>query len=312
MNRLPVAAPHPRHAAYRMFSVRWCVPTCLVIVVLAVIGTAPAEASYFRACRASGQAAPFMHYWLGSSFEDLRLIGRTYSCSRPDFQELPLVIRTNMASFLYGECDTAGDAGCDSSLEVQTWPACDRNFSSYDFGSLFRRPTLERRLGVPSAVFGDDRIELYTGDVTVIIFASSVAQGERAVRSLRATSGAENPGARLLAPVAGSLDGLLDCGLPRPHTEGVHVQRCQRSRVDYCRRVVLRVNVRRAGVLSGEVARRGRSGASDVARFATRVRGGRSLVRFELSSAGLYRGRYSVTAADGRRSRPLAFRVRAR
>jgi hypothetical protein len=72
---------------------------------------------------------------------------------------------------------------------VQSWPACERNIALY---SQYPGPegptpyTLTTMRGVPAAVFDDgDRIEVYTGDATVVVFADDPAVAQAAVDSLR-------------------------------------------------------------------------------------------------------------------------------
>lgn len=40
--------------------------------------------------------------------------------------------RANFASLIYGDCEASSDAGCAPPLEIQTWPACERNAGTYE------------------------------------------------------------------------------------------------------------------------------------------------------------------------------------
>lgn len=82
----------------------------------------------------------------------------------------------------YGTCTPEGSEGtCDSPLEIQSYPECDRNFSSYGVvepvGAL--RPSksffLSGSYKIPTAAFEHGRfgarLEMYTGQTTVAIFS---------------------------------------------------------------------------------------------------------------------------------------------
>jgi hypothetical protein len=118
-------------------------------------------------------------------------------------------------------CAASGtDARCPPSLpQVQTWPACVRNPSSYSLGpGLGPLPRMRLTLrGVPAAVFEDGaRVEVYTGRTTVVVFRdrSDRRRARDVVAALRGANPAGRdigPGESLPPPVAGALEGRLRC-----------------------------------------------------------------------------------------------------
>lgn len=139
-------------------------------------------------------------YHLGSSFEGLPLSAAPDSGGGP-------ATGNPAVDFFYGTCDPSGgvfdEAGCTPPLSVQIWSACERYIRGLDvpYRSLKLR-------GVPAAdVNGDIRVELQTGDVTIVIFASKLDQALRAANALRSLDGRIKPGQDLPPPVNGALSG---------------------------------------------------------------------------------------------------------
>lgn len=82
----------------------------------------------------------------------------------------------------YGTCTPERfEGGCDPPLEIQSWPECNRNFSSYGVvkpaGALRPRKSffLSGSYKIPTAAFEygrfGPRLEMYTGQTTVVIFS---------------------------------------------------------------------------------------------------------------------------------------------
>ncbi|MGH3031015.1 MAG: hypothetical protein ACRDNE_09680 [Gaiellaceae bacterium] len=66
--------------------------------------------------------------------------------------------------------------------------------------------------GVPAAFFEEGgRLEVYTGEVTIVLFGQDRGQLLRAAAALRAENGGVGPDAKLPAPAAGALEGKLEC-----------------------------------------------------------------------------------------------------
>ena len=90
----------------------------------------------------------------------------------------PLPTRRNFVSFKYGTCDPTPEAACGAPLEIQIWPACERNRSMYTLtpdpdgpGPLSATPlprTDLRSRGVPASFFENGhRLELYTAGMVI-------------------------------------------------------------------------------------------------------------------------------------------------
>ena len=68
--------------------------------------------------------------------------------------------------------------------------------------------------GVPARFYGDNRLEISTGDVTVVMFGDSRKILMNAAAALRTRPGSPSevgPDQRLPAPVAGAEEGTLSC-----------------------------------------------------------------------------------------------------
>ena len=129
----------------------------------------------------------FALYHLGESFEGHRL-------NEGDAGD------GDHVSFDYGDCEPKSDAGCPLPLSIEVYLACARNGESYSGPGSKPTETLRIR-GVPAAVYGEgDRLDLHTGDVTVVIHAADVGTMRRAADALRSVDGRVSPGERLPAP----------------------------------------------------------------------------------------------------------------
>lgn len=161
--------------------------------------------------------ADFPLYSLGTQFEQLplRAIVRTF--------RQPMVKaragfgvpdnRTNHVTFVYGTCG----GGCVPPLQVQIWPACDRTLQDYYFnvsgGGPSRPYELVRIRGVPAAQFSE-KLEIYSGIVTIVIFGETQAQEVRAAERLISANilaGDIEAGDPLSSPVTGAMEGELRC-----------------------------------------------------------------------------------------------------
>lgn len=153
-------------------------------------------------CTRASEPANFAFYSLGLSFEGLPLKAIVRQCADPDPPEgleayYPKdAIRANFVSYLYGDCDLdvdpktgLADGGCAYPVEVQTWPACERTLADYtlDGTTPYPRRDVGPLRGVPAASFdGGERIELYAGKSTIVVFGNEPAQVRAAAAELRA------------------------------------------------------------------------------------------------------------------------------
>ncbi len=183
-------------------------------------------------CLKRRQLPAFTAYNLGSTFDGLPLASVERSCFAPG----PLAHRVGepasvawTSTATYGTCTPeAGSGGtCDPPLEIQSWPECDRNFSSYGVIEPPRAlsPRKSFLLGgshkIPTAAFEfgrlGARLEMYTGHTTVVIFSygnpDPPSLARRAAHAL----------ARLIAPK------LAGISAARLRALAVDPRRCRRS-----------------------------------------------------------------------------------
>jgi hypothetical protein len=161
-----------------------------------------AGTSLYKAC-----AAPTRAFNAGPEFDGFKLDHVRRVCADPD----PVVTasaggrvdpdslhRANFTSFVYGTCTPRGDSGCPYPLEIQVWPACERNPSTYataspagdlgpdeQGGTEVMEQTVVRQAPVrvygsqgTSASAADDvpeRAETIVGDSTVVVFTDGAA-----------------------------------------------------------------------------------------------------------------------------------------
>jgi hypothetical protein len=149
--------------------------------------------------------------------------------------------RSNFTSFVYGTCTPQGDSGCPYPLEIQVWPSCERNPSTYSNaspsadlgpdeqgGTEVLEQTAVRQAPVkvygnrgPSASTADDvpeRAETVVASSTVVVFTDGTAGTvkERA-RMLRAIT-MLRPAGDSNAPTAGAATSAaaMSTALPAP------------------------------------------------------------------------------------------------
>jgi hypothetical protein len=173
----------------------------------------------------------FPTYSVGKDFEgmpllDAQSVSLDYPISAPE--ALPPGAGGEYFRFIYGSCKPDGpsdEAGCLPPLEVQVWPACKRSralFTKYNDGSggagaLPKGVTDSTARGVPALrapmSANSFATEVYTGGVTVVVFSTSAAQGDRAVSALTAANGLAvgSAGDPLPAPATGHLAGRAAC-----------------------------------------------------------------------------------------------------
>jgi hypothetical protein len=126
----------------------------------------------------------FPLYWAGESVDDLPL---TAVLRRDD--------TARYVSFVYGDCEASGDAGCAPPAEIQVWPSCLRNIALYD-DPRSRVGWVERITvrGVPAALFDDGmRLELETEGSTLVVFAHTREGALRIAAALRSLDGSVAP-----------------------------------------------------------------------------------------------------------------------
>ena len=163
----------------------------------------PAEARAF---------SDFALYSLGDSHRGAPLVAITRRLDPPlSESDVPLTVRANFVNHIYGDCRAESDTGCAPPLQVQVWPACERNLSVYPTDDWFdvERTTVR---GVPAAFFENGaRLELYTGDVTIVIFGLGRQHVVQAAEALQPANSRASAARNLPSPRAGALEGRLGC-----------------------------------------------------------------------------------------------------
>lgn len=153
----------------------------------------------------------FPIYSVGDRFQDLPLTG---VLRRFDPSSSAGPVRENFVSFLYGECAPQGGSGCALPLEIQVWPACERNASVYAGGpaSDAAEPIAVRGLAATYfGALGRPRLEFTTGTSTVVIFGRTREQVVAAANALRGVNHELDGRAPLPSPAEGAQYGALKC-----------------------------------------------------------------------------------------------------
>jgi len=184
---------------------------CLLVATVAVQGRTQAPPSTPFIDEASGRIAlpcavatgasvDVPRYFAGASFEGLKQTKSFRRCDQPSSMG-----RANFVSYIYGSCDPEPDQGCAPPMEIQTFPACERNADSYTLnpeGDPVPRKNITIA-GLPGAIFdGGRRVEVYMRNATVVIFGDNPGQIRRAAARLkRATKAAGTVEMPCSAPV---------------------------------------------------------------------------------------------------------------
>jgi hypothetical protein len=214
---------------------RWAViSTALVVVATAVFlmlqlspsgarGVSPAHSPEQIAVSDHGIASagcptgapiPSTAYDLGSSFGGYALDSSEGECN-PALPKGTTVlsgpaIAVGYQGAAYGTCEAGGE-GCGLPLEIQSWPECARNPESYNPSSNAEEGStgavqaekikLADATWLPADAFEAGlRIELYTGETTIVVFADSAAVATEAAEAL-----ASLPSLQALKPEAAAL-----------------------------------------------------------------------------------------------------------
>ena len=186
-------------------------PAALVVVGVSLVLARPGPAD-----DGGPRAGPSFTVEDARAFDDFPLF---YAGPSADGLPLTAVLRrddtASYVSFVYGDCDASGDAGCAPPAEIQVWPSCLRSFALYDVASGSPAPEWVEARGVRGALFDrGTRLELETGRSLVVVFADSRARVLRIVAELRAVDGSVDAGAPMpppAAPTAGEEGGAMGC-----------------------------------------------------------------------------------------------------
>jgi hypothetical protein len=90
-------------------------------------------------------------------------------------------------SFLYGDCTPGDDEGCAPPIEVQTWPAVERNKATLTAAPFESQVTgTDTTVSRMPATWYEDgsRLEIYRPDVTVLVFGDDPTRIDRFATAL--------------------------------------------------------------------------------------------------------------------------------
>jgi hypothetical protein len=175
-------------------------------------------------CTGISEPINFAVYSAGPSVAGLPLSGAERVCgTSAPAQEAP----ANYMDYMYGTCTPSpGQSGCQPPLEVQTWPACQRALADYSFDGepepYVRLPNQGGAEVVEIQFISGPRIEVYSGDSTVVLFSTERALALTAVEQLTRQDSAAPPSTKpgqlaaapeqnLSAPIDGATEGSLPC-----------------------------------------------------------------------------------------------------
>jgi hypothetical protein len=169
-------------------------------VVLAVILVVATLAACGGAAEELAPLAGDLTLEQARAFEEFPLV---YAGERVDGLPLVAIVRrddtADYVSFVYGDCrPSSPEGGCAPPAEVQVWPAARRSLGAYHTsrGGTAPAPELTRIRGSPAAFFdAGTRLELYTAQLTVVLFARSRERVGELADALRcvAEDGAKEP-----------------------------------------------------------------------------------------------------------------------
>ena len=175
----------------------------LAVAFVAILG-----ASALGACgRVAGEVVPLAGDKTleeARTFEEFPLV---YAGEQVDGLPLVAIVRrddtADYVSFVYGDClPSSPEGGCAPPAEIQVWPAARRSLGAYagTQGAGASAPVLTSIRGSPAAFFDDGtRLELYTAELTLVLFARSPERLRTIVGALRcvAEDRAHDPAGRL-------------------------------------------------------------------------------------------------------------------
>ena len=171
-------------------------------------GAEPATAAY------DCGPVDFDHYDAGSEVEGFRKTETFRQC-----EDAGAPTRINTVTAVYGSCAAHGDAGCAPPVQISSSPACERNLALYEkYPGPPGAPRVEYRRtslrGLPAAIFDSGRrIEIYTGDATIVVYGENKGLTRAAAIRLSGVGHGRPIGMTedLPAPVDGALEGELTC-----------------------------------------------------------------------------------------------------
>jgi hypothetical protein len=134
----------------------------------------------------------------------------------------------NHLAYIYGECQsqTEDGAGCLPPLQIRSYPACQRTYVDYSFEGkplpYTELPPINGAKVIEIEFLVDHRIEIYSGDSTIVISAADWSLAEEALEQLRSqppgtppatstSSLVQGPQGSLEPPAKAAIEGDLPC-----------------------------------------------------------------------------------------------------
>jgi hypothetical protein len=187
----------------------------------ATTGDNSASAGDLLDCTGNQKPANFTVYSLGPSVNGQSQTEEQRDCEPYSEGD---IARMNYVGYTYGSCEIpAGESVCAPPLEIQSWPACERNLAMYEKtpGTPYPDTYLGEVRGAPAYSFnGGTRIEVYSSDTTIVIFATDPGLATAALDQIQPESVSQPPpqdpanqstSGDLPAPEDGSTTGTLTC-----------------------------------------------------------------------------------------------------
>lgn len=175
------------------------------------------------ACTGQNEPANFETFNLGERPMERQL---RHALRRCDVTQPTDAMVANYVSYIYGDClmprGAAETFGCQPALEIQTWPSCQRSKADYTLdGQPYPSQRLEDKNGAVVYSFDEgQRIEVYSGSSTVVIFAREAGMARDALSEISrqrpdvptsqlAVADHSSPG--LAKPAVGAMEGAIPC-----------------------------------------------------------------------------------------------------
>jgi hypothetical protein len=152
------------------------------------------ETAYRDVCP-SGSPIPSGYYDLGREFAGLERTSHRNVCNPAPPAGVVVTNGPSEAigyvSVTYGSCKPISDAGCFPPLNVQSWPECARNPNTFlEAGrevALNPSDAVEFQSApwIPARAFEEGiRLEIYSGDTTIVVFAGNRRLAHKAAMAL--------------------------------------------------------------------------------------------------------------------------------
>jgi hypothetical protein len=142
--------------------------------------TAPTSSPVAVPCVSVEQSLNFVNYWAGASFDGLGLTAAIRRCDKAQADDPG---RANYVSYVYGDCDPAGEEGCAPPIEIQSWSPLEVTKQMFTYSTPASEPRSSTDTvvgGAPATTYDDGKqLVIFRADSTVMIFGEDPARVER-------------------------------------------------------------------------------------------------------------------------------------